>query len=392
MGDHGFRTLTLPQLRTRRSFKWTAHPPDVLPAFVAESDFSLAPPIARALLSAVERGDTGYPSGVGLAQAFVGFAARRFGWAVDPQAVRPVADVMSAVGALLEALSERGEAIVVNPPIYPPFRTVPPELGRTLLDAPLAQTPQGFELDLDALESSFAGGARIYLLCHPHNPTGRSFPRADLIAVAELATRYGVIVIADEVHAPLALSGCEHVPFLTVSDQARACGIAVTSASKAWNLAGLKCALIVTGSPQIDARLAQTLSPRLRFHLGHLGELAAIAAFEEGEPWLDAQLAQLDRNRRALVDLLADALPAVGYQPPQAGYLAWLDFRSLGLGDDPAAALLDRGRVALSPGSEFGDAGKGWARLNFATSSELVAEIVGRIATGVAAAGGAQRA
>ena len=378
-----FDEVSLELLRSRRSAKWTTYGPEVLPAWVAEMDFALALPIREALQHAIARDDTGYAQPGRLFTAFAGFAASRFRWEVDPAGVRLVADIMSGVAELLRALTAPGDAVVVNPPVYPPFFVVTRSTGRRVVEAPLAPDDDGWRLDLEGLERAFAGGARAYLLCHPHNPTGTSFDRAQLEAVAELAAEHGVAVIADEVHAPLTLAGAVHVPYLSLGGPAAEYGVALGSASKAWNIAGLKCALIVTASGRMRATLAEQLPEHLAVHAGHLGVLASIAAFEHGGEWLDALLRHLDANRRTLGELLADRLPAGRYLPPQAGYLAWLDCRALGLGDDPAAAFLERGQVALSQGPLFGEQGRGFARLNFGTSSTLLDQAVRRMAAAV---------
>ena len=378
-----FDDVSLELLRTRRSAKWTKYDPDVLPAWVAELDFALALPIREVLQTAVARDDTGYADFGRLGEAFAGFAATRFGWQVDPERVRLVADIMSAVAELVRTLVEPGNGVVVNPPVYPPFFLASREVGRTVVEVPLLETGDGSRLDLVGLEQAFAAGAQAYLLCHPHNPTGTSFPRAQLEAVAELAAAHGVVVIADEVHAPMTMAGAEHVPFLSIGDAAAENGLALVSASKAWNLAGLKCAQIVTASDTMHERLRKELPSHLAFHAGHFGVLANIAAYEHGDEWLDALVRHLERNRVAISRLLAEHLPAVGYRPPEAGYLAWLDCRALELGDDPAAVFLERGRVALSSGPPFGAQGNGFARLNFGTSSALLEEAVRRMAAAV---------
>jgi cystathionine beta-lyase len=378
-----FDDVSLELLRTRRSAKWTKYTPDVLPAWVAELDFALALPIREVLQTAVARDDTGYADYGRLGEAYAGFAGTRFGWQVDPERVRLVADIMSAVAELVRTLVEPGNGVVVNPPVYPPFFLAVREVGRTVVEVPLLETGEGSQLDLDGLEQAFAAGAQAYLLCHPHNPTGTSFPRGQLEAVAELAAAHEVVVIADEVHAPMTMAGAEHVPFLSIGDAVTENGLALVSASKAWNLAGLKCAQIVTASDTMHERLQKELPSHLSFHAGHFGVLANIAAYEHGGEWLDALVRHLERNRAAISTLLAEHLPGVGYTPPEAGYLAWLDCRALELGDDPAAVFLERGRVALSPGPPFGAEGKGFARLNFGTSSALLEEAVRRMAAAV---------
>jgi cystathionine beta-lyase len=228
-----------------------------------------------------------------------------------------------------------------------------------------------WRLDLDALDAAFAGGARAYLLCSPHNPTGTVHMREELAAVAELAAQHDVLVIADEVHAPMTLPGATHVPYLGVGADT---GLALVSASKAWNVAGLKCALAVG-----PAALLGRVPTHVRYHVSHFGVIAGVAAFLDGGEWLDGLVAHLDRQRDRLAELLAGDLPEIRLVRPEAGYLAWLDCRELDLGDDPAAAFLERGRVALSSGLPFGAGGNGFARLNIGTSGGLLAEAVARM-------------
>ncbi|HZQ02931.1 MAG TPA: MalY/PatB family protein [Gaiellaceae bacterium] len=373
-----FDDLSLDELRARRSAKWATYPADVLPAWVAEMDFALAGPVRAALQAALDRDDCGYPYPDTLGQAFAGFAARRFGWPVEPANAWLAADVVVGIAEALRLLTAPGEGVVITPPVYPPFFATIREIGRAVAEAPLATAAGGCELDLDRLERAFAAGARTLLLCNPHNPTGRVFSRLELERLATLAERHGVAVVADEIHAPLTLPGTAFTPFATLGLSRT---VTITSASKAWNLAGLKCAVVVPEAGLRDelAPLAQTL----RYHAGHLGVLASIAAFEEGEPWLDELVAYLDGNRRIVGELLAALLPQVRYLPPDAGYLAWLDCRALGLGDDPSQAFLERGRVALSPGPAFGSEGRGFARLNFGTSRAILTDAIARLASAV---------
>ncbi len=367
-------------LAQRRSTKWTMYPPDVLPAFIAELDVPLAEPIARTLHEAIERSDTGYANPSALADAFAVFANARYGWRVEPAACFAVPDVMVGVVETLRVLIEPGDGVAINTPVYPPFFSALDEIGARRIEAPLARDVTGaYDLDLETLEAAFARGARVFLLCNPHNPVGRAFSATTLAAVAELAKRYDVAVLSDEIHAPLALAGARAVPFVPIAERVGTRALALVSASKAWNLAGLKCALGVAADSDTARALAR-MPKEVRYRVGHLGALAAIAAFTEGVPWLDALCAHLDRNRRLLGELLAAQLPSVGYVPPDATYLAWLDCATLALGDDPAKAFLREGRVAVSPGTDFGTLGAGFVRLNFGTTPTLLREIVARMA------------
>jgi cystathionine beta-lyase len=277
---------------------------------------------------------------------------------------------MVGVEECLQVLTDPGAGVVIAPPVYPPFFADIRHAGREVVEAPLA----GGALDVAAIERAFEAGAQALLLCNPHNPLGRVWTRGELGAVADLAAEHGAWVISDEIHGPLALDGA-YTPFLEVSDRA----VALTSASKAFNLAGLKLGLIVTAGGEARDRVAK-LPLDLHWRSGYLGAIAAEAAFRDGDEWLDGVLATLDDNRRLLGELLASQLPDVRYEPPQASFLAWLDCRALGLGDDPAAAFLERGRVALSRGLDFGAQGAGYARLNLGTEPELVEEAVTRMA------------
>ena len=343
--------------------------------WVAEMDYPLAEPIRQVLHAAIDANDLGYADPRGLGSAFASFARTRWGWTVDPAHVTVACDVVTAIGELLEVLTEPGDRVVIDPPVYPPFAGTIRKHGRVVVETPLVDR----RLDLAAIERAYAAGARVHLLCSPHNPSGMVPTRKELARIAELAAAHDVIVLSDEIHAALTYPGFRHVPFPTASHAAAENAIVLASASKAWNLAGLKSSVIVTSSDKTRALVAR-LPTDLPYHAGHLGVLGARAAFEECVPWLDRTVAILDRNRMLLRDLLAEHLPAVGYTPPDAGYLAWLDCRALELGDDPARIFLERGRVALSQGPTFGVEGKGFARMNLATTRGLLEEGVRRMA------------
>ncbi len=379
--ENPLTSLSLDQLRRRTSMKWTAYPPDVLPVWVAEMDVPLAEPIVAAVNDAMAAGDTGYPSTQRYREALAAFADRSWGWTFDVAHSVAVADVMVGVTEMLRLVTRPGDAVVVNPPVYPPFFGFVEYADRRIVEAPLDGS---FRIDLEALEQAFIeatsdGRSAAYLLCNPHNPTGTVHTGEELSAVADLAATHGVRVVVDEIHAPIQRVGARHLPYLSLSGTESA--FVLQSASKAWNLPGLKAAVAIAGD---DAATDLQRVPEVVTHgPTHLGVIAQTAAYEQGEDWLAALLSGIDDNRRLVADLLAKYLPEVGYHEPDATYLAWLDCHALGLGDDPAAVFTERGRVALMSGLPFGTGGEGHVRLNFGTSPEVLEEAVRRMAASV---------
>ncbi len=371
--------ISLERLHERTSIKWRRYEPDVLPLWVAEMDVNLAPPIAEALERAIRAGDTGYPGSTPFVEAFTTFAAARWDWpTLDPALVRPVAGVIAGyTDALLLAAGPRGH-VVVTSPVYPPFYSYLRGAGLTVAEARLTDQ---LRIDLDVLDSTLAQARRdsadgvAVLLCNPHNPGGTVHTRAELERVASIADRHGATVVSDEIHAPLVYASAEFTPYLAVDGR----GIALHSASKAWNLAALPGALMVFGHEAADAHRTYTAGPH--HWPGHFGVIAQTAAYSQGGQWLESLLTALDANRHLLGSLLAEHLPAITYLLPEATYLAWLDCTELDLGDNPAAAFLERGRVALNAGPTFGTGGAGHARLNFATSGAILEEAVRRMAS-----------
>jgi cystathionine beta-lyase len=366
-------------LRQRRSAKWQTYPADVLPLTVAEMDFALATPIADALREAVERSDVGYAKAVPeLGRALAGFAARRWNWDFDPASVTAVTDVGVGVVELLRVLTRPGDAVAISPPVYPPFFDGVAEAGTRLLEVPLACDEAGWRLDLAALEAAFATHPAAYVLCNPHNPVGRVHSADELAALVRLARIYRVAIVSDEIHAPLVLPGATFTPVLAVPG-APEVAVSVLSASKAWNLAGLKCGAVVAAGPRMAA-VTDRLPSDTRWRIGHFGVISAVAAFTAGEPWLDQLLLTLDQRRLLLGDLLRQRLPMLTWHPPEATFLAWLNCTALGPDDRARERFLDHGRVALEPGLRFGAAGSGYARLNFATSPDILDQATARMA------------
>ena len=374
------QALPLDQLRQRSSTKWQKYPPEVLPLFVAETDYALAPAITDVLARAVQLGDTGYtPPEPGVREAFVEFSRRRFAWEVDPALVFWTGDVMMGVVEILRRVIEPGERVVVMTPVYPPFFDTVEEAGGVVERVSLARTEAGWAIDLLAVEAALAGGARAVLLCNPHNPTGTVHTRESLAALADIAAGFGATVISDEIHGPLTHDGHTFFPFLDASPTAAEVGYAVTSASKTYNLAGLKCAVMVAGGPA-QAKVLRSLPDEVEWRTGLFGALANVAAYSAAsDEWLESLLAALGENRRLLVDLLAEHLPEARFLPPDAGFLAWVDVSAYRWGDNPAPRIRREAKVALHHGPLFGAEGVGHVRINFGCSPELLTEAVRRV-------------
>jgi cystathionine beta-lyase len=382
-----FATFSLAQLRQRTGAKWKRYGPEVIPCWVADMDFPLAPPIRRYLAGAVEREEFGYPlksDGEQVKALFAARMAQRFGWQPEPRRCVLVTDVVQAIYVAVDRFSAPGQQVILHTPLYPPFFGAVLETGREILRNPLIENQSGWQLDVDSLRAAITPQTRMLALCNPHNPSGRAFTLDELERLAGIVLEHDLIVMADEIHSDLVYEGARHVPFASLSGEVAARTITFNSAGKTFNTAGLRTAVVHFGSEALQKRF-QSIPPRVLGGLPcHAAEVMAIA-WTECEPWHRDCVAYLQGNRDALVRFVAEHMPGVRCQPPEATYLAWLDFRACELGEDPHAFFLREAKVALSPGPDFGDPeGVGCARLNFATSRELLMEILGRMATALA--------
>jgi cystathionine beta-lyase len=377
------RDLTDAEARTALPTKWGMLPPDVLPAWVAEMDYALAPAVADALGAAVRGQVTGYPTrgpGGPLGEAYAGFAQRHYGQAVDPDLVLPVSDVTAGVRLAIDVLSDPGP-IVLPLPAYPPQLPLGQVTGREVLHVPLDPDAPA-DLDLAGIGRALAAGGRTVVLTQPHNPLGRVWSGAELEGLRELVVAAGARVVSDEIHAPLVLPGARHVPYLSLPGTADH-AVAVVAASKAFNTPGLRCAQVVAADPATMARLAGAPEPR-NDSWSSLGVEAAVAAYTLGDVWLAALLRRLDDQRTRFADLLAAHLPDARSRPLEGTYLAWVDLRAYGH-HDPAEVVLRRGRVALASGADFHPGLPGHVRVNLATSGARLEEIVRRTADALTA-------
>jgi cystathionine beta-lyase len=378
--DPLFDDLDVAQLRRRTGAKWRRAGPDVLPAWVADMDFPVAPPVAEAIERAVRTGDLGYPDRSGDHPLRAAFAARmqqRYGWTVDPADVREHTDVVQAVQLLLHLGTAPGDAVAVHAPTYPPFHHTAPAMGRKRVDVPFRRTPAGWSANTAGLADAVAThDCRALLLVNPHNPTGRVLNRAELAEIATIVRRHDLLVISDEIHAELTHPPHEHVPFASLDADTSARTVTLTSASKAFNLAGLRCSVAHFGPRRLLA-LRDAEPTELYGAVSTLGVTAALAAWEHGADWQARLLRVLDRNRRRV----GAAVAAWGGDDPlpEATYLYWFAADTLGLGDDPVDEARTRARVLLSGGTAFGEEGRRYLRLNFATSAAVLEDVLRRL-------------
>jgi len=385
MSDRLISAPSLAELQTHRSEKWRGFTHDILPLPVAEMDFPVADGIREVLSEMISKSDLGYLGSIPeMGTSFSGFAKRRWNWDVEPTFVRIATDVGVAVVELLRVFAKPGDKVLISSPVYQNFYTWINETKIAMVDVPFLKNAEeadgtGWSHDWAGIEKAYKSGLKVHLLCSPHNPMGKVYSREDLLRIVALAKKHGVIVISDEIHAPLTFKEQPFTPLLALGEDAAEVGVAVNAASKGWNIAGLKCAIIISQSAKMHEKLNE-LPPALHYRASLLGAFATVAAFEKGEQWLDTVLDQLDHNRKLIAEIIKTKIPTIGYTIPHCSYLAWLDVSKLNLGEDPGAAILERAKVAFNAGHIYGALGKDYVRLNFATSPEIITEAFDRMA------------
>jgi cystathionine beta-lyase len=373
----GFRPS---ELRRRPGAKWQRVGPDVLPAWVADMDFAVPQVVADAIEDTVRHGDLGYPDWPGgnpLRAAFADRMQERYGWTISAEDVREHTDLLQAVQLVLHLGTARGDAVAVQTPNYPPFLATLEAMGRRQVGSPWIRTATGWAPDLAGLADAVAAhDCRVLLLVNPHNPTGRVLTRDELTEIAAIARRHDLLVISDEIHAELVYAPHRHIPFASISDDAAARTVTMTSASKAFNLAGLRCSVAHFG-PQRLLALRDAPPVDLYGAVSTVGVAGTLAAWRYGAEWQDRLLRVLERNRHRVTETLASWGETAAV--PEATYLYWFEADVLGLGNDPVGEVLTRARVLLDGGARFGGDGGRYLRLNFATSGPLLEEILTRL-------------
>ncbi|WP_250545937.1 MalY/PatB family protein [Paenarthrobacter sp. DKR-5] len=374
-----FDAITIEQLRRAGGLKWTAFP-DRIGSFVAEMDFGTAPAVTRALESAVGRGLFGYlPRWLldTMTAACAGWQRDAYGWDVPAERIRPLADVLAGFTAAVEHFSAPGSKIILPTPAYMPFLKVPATLSREIIELPMLPSAEGWAFDYDGLDRAFAAGGGLLVMCNPHNPIGKVYTADEMVRISAVVEQHGGRVFADEIHAPLVYPGARHVPYASVSPATAGHTVTATSASKAWNLPGLKTAQLIL-SNDADARHWAEVGTFAEHGASTLGVAANAAAFADGGPWLQEVINYLDGNRGYLAEALSE-VPGIGYTAPSGTYLAWLDCRALDLEQPPAEFFAERAGVTLTDGAECGQAGRGFVRLNFGTPRPVLAQTLDRM-------------
>ena len=382
MSDFDFDRI--PARRDSDSNKWRKFPPDVLPLWVADMDFPSPPAVLAALHARVEHGFFGYLNEKPEVQEVVADRlAKRYGWRVEPEAVIPVPGVIAGFNLALRAVTTPGDGLLVQTPVYPPILRAAGNHGLTRDDHALTRGADGrYTVDTRRFEEAIRPRTRAFLLCNPHNPVGRLFDRRELEAMATACVRRDVAIIADEIHCELVLDGREHVPIATLAPEVEARTMTFVAPSKTFNLPGLKCAVAVVPNTTLRERLAAPIGDLVP-KINVLGHTAAVAAYREGDEWLDALLRYLEGNRDYLAREVPRQLPGVRMAAAEATYLAWLDCRDTGLAD-PYTFFLEEAKVALNDGRAFGPGGEGFVRLNFGCPRALLADGVARMAAALA--------
>jgi cystathionine beta-lyase len=372
--------------RASDSNKWHKFSADILPMWVADMDFASPPVVVKALHERVEHGFFGYlmdPND--LPGVVAERVAKRYGWRISPEAVLSLPGVIAGFNQALRAFARPGEGVLVQTPVYPPILRAAGNHGLRRDEHALTRGADGrYTIDLDTFAASFKPDTRAFLLCNPHNPVGRLYGRPELEGMAEACLRRDAVIIADEIHCDLLHDGRQHVPIASLSPDVERRTITLMAPSKTFNLPGLKCAVAIIPDAALRERFAAAASD-LVAKINVLGYTAALAAYREGDAWLEALLAYLGANRDFLVRQVRATLPGVVIAPPEATYLAWLDCRNAGAAArDPYTFFLERAKVALNDGAAFGAGGAGFVRLNFACPRALLAEGLERMRAALA--------
>lgn len=377
-----FDSLTAEKLRSKACAKWQNYPADVLPLWVADMDFPVSDKIKDALRAYADSDNFGYPAmdgHPGVKEATLKRLSERHGWTLEAKDLSLINGIVPGLFLSVMALSSAQDEVIVPSPIYGPFKMAIEMTGRKGVFVPLLEPD--YELDFDALEKSVTPASRILMLCNPHNPVGRVFRRDELEKLADFALRHRLWVVSDELHSDLIFSGHKHIPFATLGHEIAQRTLTLFGPTKTFNIAGLKIGFAAAQNPELLNRF-ETVGAGLMGKPNVFAQTALVAAFNEGDAWLNETLSYLEANRDFIGEYLKTHLPQIGYRAAEGTYLAWLDMRKLEL-ENPEAFALEQAKVALNNGAWFGPGGEGFLRLNFATSRGILSEALERLKTAI---------
>ena len=361
------------------SGKWRRYDTDVLPLWVADMDFVSPPAVLQALHDRVDHGIFGYPIEMPeLIEAIVERMAARYQWHIQPEDIMLLPGVVTGFNLVCQALVSPGEGIFIQTPVYPPFLHVAANGSFAQQEMELTNTPQGYQINFEDFEAAVTEKTRLFLLCNPHNPVGRVFRQDELERMAEICLHHRMVICSDEIHCDLIFSGHQHIPMATLSEEIAQNTVTLMAPSKTYNIAGLGCSYAIAQNPRLRKKI-ESSTRGLVPGVNVLGQIAALAAYRYGEPWLEELLIYLEANRNYLADFLRNELPEIKMNTPEGTYLAWLDCREANLPEPPFHFFLNRARVALEDGRRFGKGGEGFVRLNFGCPRAILAEALERM-------------
>ncbi len=369
----------VPDRRPTDSIKWNKYHEDVIPLWVADMDYTVAEPIQNALRVRIEHGVYGYPdthSSLGMISDLRDVLVERmqslYHWQISPDELLFLPGVITGLNLTCHAMAAPGGNVLVQTPVYPPFLNVAFNAGMECSDVELERRSDGhYEIDWDAFEAGLNKKTRLFILCNPHNPVGRVFRRDELERMAEICLRNGVTICSDEIHCDLLYKGKKHLPIASLDPEISKNTVTLMSPTKTYNIAGLQCSFAIVQNQELRKQLEQSMKGLVMW-VNLIGLTAALAAYREGQEWLEQALHYLEGNRDYLFDYVRDQLPMLQMVKPEGTYLAWLNCRNAGIQGSPYEFFLKEARVGLNDGATFGGGGEGFVRLNFACTWVLL--------------------
>jgi len=367
------------------SVKWHYYGDDVLPMWVADMDFLSPEPAIRALRERVEHGVFGYGTDLPeLRQVLVDRLADLYGWRVLPRDLVFLPGVITGFNLACRAVTAPGDGMLVQTPIYPPILRVPGNVGLTCDEMELTRQPDGhYTIDFDAFDKTMTDRTRVFILSNPHNPVGRAFQRQELERMAEICLRRNVVICSDEIHCDLLFRGVQHIPIASLDAEIANHTITLIAPSKTFNIAGLQCSVAIIQNADLRKKF-KVARVDLVNEVNILGLVAALAAYREGQEWLDELLVYLEANRDLLVQYVSEQMPGIHMGKPEATYLAWLDCRQAGIPGNPHKFFLEQAKVAVNDGVTFGRGGEGFVRLNFGCPRSTLLEALDKMQAALA--------